>query len=124
MDKVIVKVVSGVFVVLSVLMALIAVSSLMTTDDPLPHDAQVLVSTFGVGMALFGIAVTLTGFRRREAWAWITLWYYPIFFVIHVFALGTAMPDGAFAVLSAGALLLALPAVMIRQRAAAVPSRA
>jgi uncharacterized membrane protein HdeD (DUF308 family) len=45
-----------------------------------------LVQTIGVattGMGIFGIMITLNSFRRKERWAWFTLWYYPIFWIIH-----------------------------------------
>lgn len=34
-----------------------------------------------IGMGLFGVMITLTAYRRRERWAWFTLWYYPIFWM-------------------------------------------
>ena len=37
-----------------------------------------------VGMGLFGSAITLTAFRRREPWAWWCLWYYPAFWTAHL----------------------------------------
>jgi hypothetical protein len=36
------------------------------------------------GMGIFGIMITLEAFRRKEKWAWFTLWYYPIFWTIHL----------------------------------------
>jgi hypothetical protein len=36
-----------------------------------------------MGMGLFGIMITTIAFRRRERWAWFTLWYYPIFWTTH-----------------------------------------
>jgi hypothetical protein len=35
-------------------------------------------------MGLFGVAITLTAFRRGERWAFFTLWYYPIFWTAHL----------------------------------------
>ncbi len=98
-----------VFVLLSVLSGMIGISTLFVTDDPFPRDAGILIATFAAGMAVLGIAITLTGFRRGERWAWLALWYYPVFFVIHVLALGVVIPDAIFAALSAMALLLARP---------------
>jgi hypothetical protein len=67
---------------------------------------RTLVGTFGAGMGIFGLAITLTAFRRGERWAWFVLWYYPIFFLIHVIALGTVLPDLIFLVISVLGLLL------------------
>ena len=67
---------------------------------------RTLIGTFGAGMGIFGLAITLTAFRRGERWAWFVLWYYPIFFLIHVIALGTVLPDLIFLVISLLGLLL------------------
>src|SRR3954452_3000690 len=31
-----------------------------------------------VGMGLFGTLITATAYRRRERWAWLALWYFPV----------------------------------------------
>jgi hypothetical protein len=36
------------------------------------------------GMGIFGVMITLRAYRREEKWAWFTLWYYPIFWTIHL----------------------------------------
>jgi hypothetical protein len=36
------------------------------------------------GMGIFGVMITLRAYRRKEKWAWFTLWYYPIFWTIHL----------------------------------------
>jgi hypothetical protein len=36
------------------------------------------------GMGIFGVMITLKAYRRNEKWAWFTLWYYPIFWTIHL----------------------------------------
>ncbi len=100
---------TGIFVLMSILSGFFGVSVLFTTDDPFPREANALIATFAAGMAVFGIAITMTGFRRGQWWAWLALWYYPVFFVIHSFAFGTIIPDGIFAVLTTAALLLARP---------------
>lgn len=104
-----VRAATSILVLLSILSGVIGTSVLFVTDDPFPREAQVLIATFAVGMAVFGIAITLTGFRRGQRWAWLALWYYPVFFVIHIFAFDTIIPDGIFAVLTTAALLLARP---------------
>ncbi len=36
------------------------------------------------GMGIFGVIITLKAYKRKEKWAWFTLWYYPIFWTIHL----------------------------------------
>jgi len=36
------------------------------------------------GMGIFGVMITLRAYKRKEKWAWFTLWYYPIFWTIHL----------------------------------------
>jgi hypothetical protein len=43
------------------------------------------------GMGIFGVMITLRAYRRKEEWAWFTLWYYPIFWTIH---LAWGLPPG------------------------------
>jgi hypothetical protein len=43
------------------------------------------------GMGIFGVMITLMAYRRKEKWAWFTLWYYPIFWTIH---LAGGLPPG------------------------------
>jgi uncharacterized membrane protein HdeD (DUF308 family) len=53
-----------------------------------------LLQSIGVattGMGIFGIMITLRAYRKREKWAWFTLWYYPIFWTIH---LAGGLPPG------------------------------
>jgi hypothetical protein len=51
------------------------------------HTEEDLLRAIGVattGMGIFGIMITLEAYRRKEEWAWFTLWYYPIFWTIHL----------------------------------------
>jgi hypothetical protein len=51
------------------------------------HTEEGLLRAIGVattGMGIFGIMITLEAFRRKEKWTWFTLWYYPIFWTIHL----------------------------------------
>jgi hypothetical protein len=63
-----------------------------------------------VGMGLFGLLITAMAFRRRERWAWLALWYYPLFWAAHL--LGNLPPGKdhvhqvVFIVLSLVGLLL------------------
>jgi hypothetical protein len=36
------------------------------------------------GMGIFGVMITLKAYKRKEKWAWFILWYYPIFWTIHL----------------------------------------
>ena len=71
------------------------------------YRADGLAST---GLGLFGGLVAFVPFRRRERWAWCALWFYPVFWVIHLVA---QLPPGkdhihqvVFIVLSLAGLLL------------------
>ncbi len=87
-----------VLAVISVMCMLIAIS-VFFVEDPFHHDARVLIGSFGVGMGAFAlINVARLGGDR---WAWASLWVLPAFFVWHVIALGTVVPDGVLAVVSA-----------------------
>lgn len=68
-----------------------------------------LRGSFVLGMVVFGMAIILIPLRRGERWAWTVLWYYPIFFTLHVIAFGTLIPDGLFVLVSAACLLLCYP---------------
>ncbi|CAN5773436.1 hypothetical protein BH23CHL2_BH23CHL2_29640 [soil metagenome] len=59
-----------------------------------------------LGMAVFGLALILKPFRQEQRWAWYALWYYPLFFLIHILAFDTLLPDGIFVILTIGALLV------------------
>jgi len=65
-----------------------------------------------IGLGLFGALIALIPFRRRETWAWVVLWFYPIFWVVHLVG---GLPPGkdhihqvGFIVLSMAGLLLSL----------------
>lgn len=42
------------------------------------------IGAASIGMGLFGFAVSAAGYRRREKWAWLTLWYLPPFWMAHL----------------------------------------
>jgi preprotein translocase subunit SecG len=65
-----------------------------------------LRGTAVAGMAIFGLAIILKSYRKGEKWAWYVLWYYPVFFAIHIVAFGTFLPDIIFLVISLLGLLL------------------
>jgi hypothetical protein len=78
-------------------------------DDPFDSDAKALISTFGIGMAVLTAVIALIPFRAGQRWAWAVLWVWPVFFVAHVVALGTVVPDGILAVISTVALVVSRP---------------
>jgi hypothetical protein len=42
------------------------------------------IGVASIGMGLFGVMITVIPYKRRERWAWFTLWYYPIFWLAHL----------------------------------------
>lgn len=98
-----------VLAVVSLLAGVVSISVNAPMQDPFESDARVLITSFGVGMAVLAAVVALVPFRRGETWAWWVLWVWPVFFVAHVMALGTVVPDAFLAAVTAGALLLARP---------------
>jgi hypothetical protein len=70
------------------------------------------IGVASIGMGLFGVIITVIPYRRRERWAWFTLWYYPIFWSAHLFG---GLPPGqdhvhqiVFIILSLASLLLSI----------------
>jgi hypothetical protein len=37
-----------------------------------------------IGVGLFGGLIAIIPFRRRERWAWWALWFYPVFWTVHL----------------------------------------
>jgi hypothetical protein len=75
-----------------------------------------------IGLGLFGVMITVVPFGRRERWAWFTLWFYPVFWVVH---LAARLPPGkdhihqvVFIVLSLAGLLLPVSQFFPRGRTA------
>ena len=84
-----------------------------------PKFASFLASTLvddgisGVGLAVFGMVVSLTGYRRGEKWAWFVSWSMPIGILaarLNVYVLTGSMMviylAAAFTIVSVLALLL------------------
>lgn len=76
-----------------------------------------LLGTILLGMVIFSLAIILKPFRRGETWAWYVLWYYPIFFVLHIIAFGTFIIDGVFALICVLSLLVPYRKFFPKQRA-------
>jgi hypothetical protein len=82
------------------------VATLVAADQPFLRS----VGVAAIGMGLFGLAITLFPYRRRERWAWFALWYYPVFWCAHLLG---GLPPGddhihqvVFIVISIAGLLL------------------
>lgn len=71
-----------------------------------------LRGTFALGMGVFGLMIAVFAFRRREVWAWYAMWVWPVFFVLHIIAFDTWIPDGMFLALCLLALALTPPSVL------------
>ena len=90
----------------------------MGADEPL-YRADGLAS---MGLGLLGGLLALIPYRRRERWAWIALWFYPVFWIIH---LASGLPPGKdhvhqiiFIALSLLGLLLPVQAFLPGRRTA------
>ena len=83
--------------------ALVALST-MFVDDPFEPAAVVLISSFGTLGAVLGVAAVWASVRSRFVRA--ALWALPLFFVWHVAALGTWVPDAVLAVIAAAGVVL------------------
>ena len=100
------------WVLLAITGVAILVFGLIATVWPASSDRLSLqaVGVASIGMGLFGVMITAMAYRRRERWAWFTLWYYPIFWIAHLLG---GLPPGqehvhqiVFIVLSLVGLLL------------------
>lgn len=80
------------------------------SSDPLLRADGVALTGFG----LFGIVVTLIPFRRGERWAWLLLWFYPVFWLVHL--LGT-LPPGKDHVHQIVFIALSLAGLLVTGRA-------
>ena len=75
--------------------------------------------TIVLGMVIFSLGIALVPFRSGARWAWLALWYWPVFFLLHVVAFGTWLPDIPLAALAAGSLLLSSRRYLARTSKAA-----
>lgn len=78
-------------------------------DDPFEHDALVLITSFAAGMTLLAGVALFALVQHGSRSAWIGLLAYPIFFVWHVIALGTYVPDAVLAVVAGIGLAVGWP---------------
>lgn len=85
-------------------------------------DEQVTGGSFGAGMGLFALALSLEAARGSRS-AWLALWYLPLFLASHVIWLGVWVPDLPLLVLTAAALIALRPQRRARSAAAGAGSR-
>jgi uncharacterized membrane protein HdeD (DUF308 family) len=99
---------------LAIIGVAIFIFGLIVTVWPGSSDALFLrtIGVASIGMGFFGVMIAVIPYRRRERWAWFTLWYYPIFWLAHFLA---GLPPGQdhihqiiFILLSLVALLLSM----------------
>jgi uncharacterized membrane protein HdeD (DUF308 family) len=64
----------------------ILVFGLIATVVPTSSDPPCLraIGVASIGMGIFGLLITTIAYRRRERWAWFALWYYPVFWTVHL----------------------------------------
>ena len=99
---------------LAIIVVAIVVFGLIVTLWPGSSDALFLrtIGVASIGMGLFGVMITFIPFRHHERWAWFTLWYYPVFWLVHLLG---RLPPGqdhihqiVFIVLSLVSLLISM----------------
>ncbi|WP_309127189.1 hypothetical protein [Microbacterium sp.] len=88
------------------LCGVIAISTAFA-DDPFEASAVVLIASFGTLAAVLGVAAVWGGMHSRAVR--VALWALPLFFVWHVAALGTWLPDAILGIVSAVGILLLTP---------------
>lgn len=99
---------------LTIIGVAILLFGVIVTLWPGAQDALFLrtIGVASIGMGLFGTFISVIPYRRRERWAWFTLWYYPLFWLAHL--LGNLPPGQdhvhqiVFILLSTLSLLLSL----------------
>ena len=101
---------------LAIIGAAIFIFGLIVTVWPGPNNPLFLraIGVASMGMGLFGVTITMIPYRDHERWAWFTLWYYPVFWSVHLFG---NLPPGqdhvhqvVFIILSLAGLLLSMSA--------------
>ncbi|MCE7985878.1 MAG: hypothetical protein DYG89_32265 [Caldilinea sp. CFX5] len=102
------------WIALTLIGVAIFIFGVIVTLWPGAQDALSLrtIGVASIGMGLFGTLISVIPYRRRERWAWFALWYYPLFWLLHL--LGNLPPGQdhvhqiVFILLSLLSLLLSL----------------
>ncbi len=100
---------------LAVIGAAIFLFGLVAAVWPGPSDALYFraIGVAYTGMGIFGILIAVIPYRRGERWAWFSLWFYPVFWSVHL--LGNLPPGQdhihqvVFIILSLASLLVSMP---------------
>ncbi|TVT61668.1 hypothetical protein FNH05_02560 [Amycolatopsis rhizosphaerae] len=82
----------------------------VAADEPLMR-ADGLAS---LGVGLFGLLIAVVPFRRRERWAWLALWFYPVFWSVHLVG---GLPPGKDHVHQVVFIVLSLVGLLLPARA-------
>jgi multisubunit Na+/H+ antiporter MnhB subunit len=71
---------------LAIIGVAILLFGLITTVVPASSEPPYMraIGVASIGMGLFGLLITTIAYRRRERWAWFALWYYPLFWTVHL----------------------------------------
>jgi len=102
------------WIALAIIGVAIFIFGLIVTVWPGSNNSLFLraIGVASIGMGLFGVMISVIPYRRRERWAWFTLWYYPVFWSAHLFG---GLPPGedhihqiVFIILSLASLLLSM----------------
>ena len=96
---------------------LVAVLPGISGRDPLMR-ADGLAS---IGVGLFGGLIGLIPFRRRERWAWLVLWFYPVFWMVHLVG---GLPPGRDHIHQVVFIVLSLTGLLLPARDFMTPRRA
>jgi hypothetical protein len=80
-----------------------------TGDEAFPNEANGLIASAGAALGVLVILLATAGLNSGERWAWLGLWTLPAFFIAHAALLGIWLPDGIFAAVSVGALVVTKP---------------
>lgn len=103
-----------VFVLFAALATLFGVFPGVWFEPDVDREDALLITTYASVAVVLTVAMAVAPFRRRERWAWLAFWVWPLFFIVHGFAFFVV--DFVFAALGVAALALTAP----KQRSSAV----
>lgn len=102
---------------LAVLVFGVVVAVVPMGEDVALYRADGLAST---GLGLFGVLIVLVPYRRIERWAWWALWFYPLFWLAHLFG---NLPPGKDHIHQVVFIALSLVGLMLPIRVFFAPTR-
>jgi hypothetical protein len=59
-----------------------------------------------LGMVIFGIGIIFNSYSKGERWAWVVMWFWPVFFALHIYSFKTWIPDLPLLLLTSFALVV------------------